>query len=397
MAGALEGVRVVDLSRVLGGPYATQILGDHGADVVKIEPPTGDETRDWGPPFRDGVSAYFTGVNRSKRGMALDVAHPEGRAVLLRLLAQADVVIENFKPGTMEKWGLGYQEVLRERFPRLIHCSLTGFGPDGPFGAFPGYDLMVQAWVGLVSVNGSAESGPLRLGIPLIDMATGMNAVLGVLMALRKRDQTGRGQHVDVSLFDTGLSLMHPHAANWFMAGQDSALTGNAHPSIAPYSLHATSGRSLFLGAGNDRQFRKLCEILGRPDLAQDPRFLKNKDRVANRGALTTALEEAMAGRDGEELALELMRQGVPAGAVLSAGEAMEHAHAAHRGMAAAVEDYRGTGIPVKLSDTPGAVRTKPPAFNADGERVLRDCGFTADEITALREAGVLVSERRKL
>ena len=215
--GALSGLRVIDLSRVLGGPYATQVLGDHGADVIKIEPPLGDETREWGPPFRKradgarGASAYFENINRNKRGLALDLTKREAREVLLKLLANADVLVENFKLGTLEKWGIGFDAVLAKKLPRLVHARITGFGKEGPYGNYPGYDAVVQTMSGLSSANGSPESGPVKLGVPIVDMTAGLNLVIGILLALRERERTGRGQSVEVALFDAGLSILHPH------------------------------------------------------------------------------------------------------------------------------------------------------------------------------------------
>lgn len=393
--GALQGIRVVDLSRVLGGPLAGQILADHGADVVKVEPPQGDETRDWGPPFQGDASSYFLNVNRNKRALALDLRTEGGRGVLLRLLEHADVLIENFKPGTMEGWGLGF-DVLSQRFPRLVHASVTGFGPDGPLGGYPGYDLLAQAWTGMVSVNGSAESGPLRLGMPVVDMATGQNAVIGILLALLERQRSGRGQHVDLTLYDTGISLLHPQAPNWFMSGVRPGLTGNEHPNIAPYSLHRTKGAPVFITVGNNGQFRRLCEVIGRPDLAADERFRTNADRVRNRRVLTEAIEAAICERDGEELAIAMLEAGVPGGAVLPVDKALQHPHTLHRQMVVSAGDYRGVGIPVKLSRTPGSVRTPPPDFNADGAGILAEAGYSGEEIDTLLAEGAVRTERQR-
>src|ERR1700759_589645 len=214
--GALAGLKVIDLTRVLGGPYCTMILSDHGADVIKIEPPQGDEVRDWGPPFHESDASYFIGVNRNKRAIALDLGKPEGKAVLLRLLEGADVLIENFKPGSMEKWGLGYQDVLSQRFPKLIHCRISGFGADGPLGGLPGYDAILQAMTGLMSVNGDASTGPMRYGTPVVDMTTGLYSVVGILMAAYERERSGRGQFIDMTLYDCGMAVVHPQAANFF-------------------------------------------------------------------------------------------------------------------------------------------------------------------------------------
>src|SRR5580658_6322149 len=315
--GALSGVKVIDLTRVLGGPYCTMILSDHGAEVIKIEPPQGDEVRDWGPPFHDGDASYFIGINRNKHAISLDIGKPAGREVLLRLLDGADVLTENFKPGSMEKWGLGYREVLSQRFPGLIHCRISGFGGDGPLGGLPGYDAILQAMTGLMSVNGDASTGPMRLGTAMVDMGTGLYAAIGILMALHERGQSGRGQYLDMTLYDCGMALLHPQAANYFLNGKRPAGTGNPHPNLVPYDKYPTRTCDIFIASGNNGQFRKLCEIIGCPELADDPRFANNGERNVNRIVLTEALRTAFAGHDGNEIALKLIRGGVPAGPVL--------------------------------------------------------------------------------
>ena len=285
--GSLHGLRVVDLSRVLAGPYCTQILADHGADVLKIEPPVGDETRGWGPPFNaQGTASYFQGLNRNKRGSTMDLTQPAERDALLALLAEADVLVENFKTGTMEKWGLGY-EVLRQRFPRLVYCRITGFGADGPLGGLPGYDAAIQALSGIMSVNGEPDARggePLRVGLPVVDMVTGLNAALGVSFALIERERSGLGQFVEVALYDAGLSLLHPHAANHLMDGRIPGRSGNAHPNITPYDTFATGTEKIFLAVGNDKQFATLCRVIGVPGLASDERFANNGQRTRHRG-----------------------------------------------------------------------------------------------------------------
>jgi len=396
ITGALAGIRVIDLTRVLGGPYATQILADHGADVVKIEPPQGDEVRDWGPPFRDGTASYFVGINRNKRLLALDLGQPEGREVLLRLLESADVMIHNFKSGALEKWSLGYEQVLRERFPRLVYCHLTGYGSDGPLGGLPGYDAAVQATAGMMSVNGSTETGPMRMGVPMVDLGMGLNAVIGILLALRHRDRTGRGQALDVSLYDSAVSLLHPQAANYFMSGKVPVPTGNAHPNISPYDRFDTGTKPIFLAVGNDAQFRRLCELMGVPGLAEDPRFVDNAARLVNRAELRAELETLFASRDGEALADELIRNGVPAGAVLNVAEVLESEHARHRGLVVEDGEYRGTGFPVKLSESGAQLRWPPRPFNADGPELLREVGYTDSEIESLCTSGVVPVERRR-
>ncbi|QQS13157.1 MAG: CoA transferase [Rhodospirillales bacterium] len=395
--GALSGLKVIDLSRVLGGPYCAQMLADHGADVVKVEPPLGDETRGWGPPFdAEGISAYFAGINRNKRKIALDLTKPAGRDVLLRLLADADVLIENFKTGTMEKWGIGFDEVLQTRFPRLIHARVTGFGADGPMGGFPGYDAMVQAWAGLVSVNGAPDSGPVRIGVPVVDLATGMNACMGILMALYERQRSGKGQFVDATLYDSAVALHQPHAPNYFMGGLTPKLYGNSHGNLAPYANFPTKGRNIVVGAGNDAQFRKLVQLLGKPELADDPRFRTNKDRVANKPALEAELRDLTKDRDGESFATSLMENGVPSGAVLQVPDVMEHPHTKHRGMVWEKDGYRNVGNPIKLSRTTPVVRSKPRKFGADTRAVLAEAGYNAAEIDAMLAAGTALDTAKK-
>jgi formyl-CoA transferase len=392
--GALAGIRIVDLTRVLGGPYATQLLGDHGAEIVKIEPPQGDEVRDWGPPFHEGDASYFIGVNRNKRSLGLDLSKAEGRAVLLRLLEEADVLIENYKPGTMEKWGIGY-EVLKETFPTLIHCRISGFGGDGPLGGRPGYDAIIQAMVGMFSVNGMPETGQTRVGIPLVDIGTGLYAANAILMAIIERHRSGLGQYLDMTLYDCGLSLMHPHAANHFLDGRVPGLTGNAHPNISPYEKFRTATVEIFIAAGNNATFRRLCSAIGRDDLAGDPRFASNAERVGHRAALTAELEAEFLKEDGEALCDRFMAAGVPAGPLYNTQQVLEHPHTAHRDMRVGEGWYEGTGTPIKFSRTPGGMRSVPPKFGAHSREILAAAGLAADEIEALIEAGVVFETRR--
>ncbi|NOG70717.1 CaiB/BaiF CoA-transferase family protein [Roseicella sp. DB1501] len=396
-AGALAGLRVIDLTRVLGGPYCTMVLSDHGADVIKLEPPQGDEVRDWGPPFDSaGDASYFLGVNRNKRSVGLDLSKPEGREVLLRLLEGADVLIENFKPGSMEKWGLGYEQVLKARFPRLVHCRVSGFGGTGPLGGFPGYDAVLQAMTGLMSINGTETSGPTRLGNPIVDIATGLFSAIGILMALQEREKSGLGQYVDMTLHDCGMALLHPHAANYFLNGKRPKPTGNPHPNLAPYSKFKTKTCEIFVAAGNDPAFRRFCDFLGFPEVAKDPRFATNGARVTNRDALTEILEKRFAEEDGHALTRRMLAAGLPAGPVLHVDEAMAAEHTAHRAMVTELGDYRGLGTPIKLSRTPGGTRAEPPRFAEHTDAVLAARGFSAEELKALRASGVLVEQRRR-
>ena len=393
--GALNGLKIIDLTRVLGGPYCTQIFADHGAQVIKVEPPQGDEVRDWGPPFHEGDASYFIGLNRNKRSIGLDLSQSDGAQILFRLLEDADVLIENLKPGTLERWGLGYQEVLRERFPRLIHCRISGYGGDGPLGGYPGYDAIIQAMAGWFSVNGDPAAGPTRVGIPMVDMGTGLYSAVAVLMALLERQRSGLGQFIDMTLYDCAIALMHPHIINYYLSDKVPGLTGNQHPNLSPYNRYRTRTVDIFVGAGNNRAFRRLCSLLGKPELADDPRFINNSDRNLNRDALTAELESALVKLDGEEICQQLLQGGVPAGPVLDTAQVVQAEHTHHRQMALEKDWYRCTGIPIKFSRTPGKVHSLPPKFSQHGREVLREYGFSEPEMDDYIEKNVLLEQRK--
>lgn len=366
-AGALAGCKVVDLSRVLGGPYCTQILADHGAEVTKIEPPSGDETRGWGPPFLGDTASYFIGVNRNKRGMAVDLSQPAGQELVRTLLADADVLVENFKPGTLEKWGLDYG-TLSAAFPRLVHCRISGFGADGPLGGLPGYDACAQAMCGLMSVNGDADGEATRVGLPVVDMVTGLNAAVGILLALNEREKSGLGQFVDMTLFDCAISLLHPHAANFFYSGKTPQRSGNAHPNIAPYETFETQTGAIFLAVGNNTQFAGLLRVLSAEHLGADPRFVTNAERLKHRDALREALGALLASEDAAVLADKLLRHGVPAAPVLTVPDILSHPHTLHRNMVMHEGDYHAVASPIKLSRTPASLRRLPPKLGEHNE-----------------------------
>jgi crotonobetainyl-CoA:carnitine CoA-transferase CaiB-like acyl-CoA transferase len=385
MTAALTGIRVVDLSRVLAGPLCSQILADHGAAVIKVEPPSGDDTRTLGPPFNDdGDAAYFSALNRGKDCISVDLSKAAGRNIVEKLLDTADVLIENFLPGTMEKWGLSYADVLKQRYPRLIYCCISGFGSDGPLGGLPGYDAVLQAICGLMSVNGEQASGPTRVGVPIVDHLTGYTALTGILLALHERNQSGRGQRVDVTLFDTALSLLVPHAANLLESGKEPGLLGSAHPNISPYDRFKCADGEIFLGIMNRGQFERFCVVVERPDLISDARFSNNALRIEHRQALRGEIERSLGAMTRSGLCNRLMANGVPAGPVNSVSEAISQPHARHRQMVVRRDGYGGIGLPVRLMRTPGQPGANPRPFNADARSVLKDAGYSADEVEQL-------------
>jgi crotonobetainyl-CoA:carnitine CoA-transferase CaiB-like acyl-CoA transferase len=379
---ALDGIKVLDLTRVLGGPYSTQILADHGAEVIKVESNLGDEVRGWGPPFVNDMASYFINVNRNKRSVAIDLTKPEGKSIILQLLNTSDVLIENFKTGTMEKWGLGYEKILKIKFPKLIHCRISGFGEKGPLGGAPGYDAIVQAMTGMMSINGHEDGGNVRVGIPMVDMGTGLYATIGILMALQERNKSGLGQFIDMSLYDSALSLMHPHTGNYFLSGKPGKATGNAHPNISPYDKFKTATNEIFMGIGNDAGFARLCKALGLEKLITDKRFISNGDRVKNRLELTEYLEDALSQVDGVEFSEKLLSAGVPAGPVRNIEEALNHPQTLERKMTVSKDDYKGVASPIKFSRSKSVnVKYTPPKIGQHTKEVLIEAGYKENEI----------------
>ena len=389
-APALHGLRVVDLTRVLAGPLCTQMLADNGAQVVKVEPPGGDETRHLGPPYDEsGHSAYFAALNRGKKAISLDLSQPAAQEVLHRLLQDADVLVENFLPGTMEKWGLGYEAVLAARYPRLIYCAISGFGRDGPLGGLPGYDAVLQAQCGLMSINGESATGATRMGIPIVDHLTGYVALTGILMAVCSRQQSGAGQRVEATLYDTALSLLLPHASNWFASRKAPGLLGSAHPNIAPYDKFRARDGHVFIGILNDGQFRRFSQHIGCPGLPDDARFHANADRIAHRQALKDIIESAIAAHDCEPLCEALMRVGVPAGVVNDVPQALAQAHCAHRQMVIRQGTFTALRGPARLYGTPAVPGAPPPVFSQHADEVLADLGFNEAQREEMYRRGV--------
>jgi crotonobetainyl-CoA:carnitine CoA-transferase CaiB-like acyl-CoA transferase len=391
--GPLHGVRVLDLSRVLAGPFATMMLADLGADVVKIESPEGDDTRRWGPPWVGGESAYFTCVNRNKRDLVLDFRHDAARDALRRLVATADVLIENFKVGTMERWGLGY-ESLREIRPELVYCSITGYGRTGPHAHLPGYDPILEAVGGFMSINGEEGGRPLKVGVAVIDVLAGSHAAFGITAALAHAWRTGEGQRVDLSLFESSLAALANQASAYLMGGVVHPRLGNAHPHIVPTNSYATVDGPVMVCVGNDPQFRKLTELLGAPELAADPRFATNPDRVAHRDDLDVALRALFAVRSGRELTERANAVGVPVAPILELDEVFEHPQVAARDMLLDIDHptagrFKQVGFPVKLDRTPPSLRYPPPLLGQHTIEVLREAGLADDEIATITGAPV--------
>ncbi|MEV1248404.1 CoA transferase [Nonomuraea sp. NPDC049750] len=368
--GALSGLLVADFSRVLAGPYATMLLADLGADVVKVERPgAGDDTRSWGPPHAGGVATYFLAVNRNKRSIALDLRDPADLEVARALAARADVLVENFKPGTMDRLGLGH-DALREVNPGLVYCSITGFGA-GKGADLPGYDLIAQAVGGLMSVTGEPDGPGTKAGVALVDVITGLHAGLGVLAALRHRDATGQGQRVSVSLLSSLLSALTNHASGYAAAGVVPKAMGNRHPSIVPYEVFQAADRPIVIAAGNDRQFRALCEVLGRADLADDPRFAANTGRVADREELVAELDRTLGTRTADEWFAALTPAGVPCGPINTLDAAF--AFAAELGLEPLAGDQ--VANPIGLGATPPEYRLPPPSLGQDADWVREILG----------------------
>jgi crotonobetainyl-CoA:carnitine CoA-transferase CaiB-like acyl-CoA transferase len=391
----LDGLVVLDFSRVLAGPYCTMQLADLGARVIKIEQPGGgDDTRAWGPPFVGGESAYFLSVNRNKESLALDLKHARARSILEALLSRADVLVENFRPGTMERLGLAY-DIVAARHPRVVYCSISGFGQTGPRRAEAGYDAMMQAEGGLMSITGEAGGPPFRLGVAIGDIATGMFAVQGILAALIARGRTGRGQRVDIAMLDAVTALLTYQASSAFATGKTPQRMGNRHPSIAPYDTFSASDGDFVLSVGNDDQFRRFADVLKRPALASDPRFLTNADRVRNYDALRAEIDALLATWKRSDLLSALTGAGVPVGAVRSVTEALADPQLAAREMIVPLEHatagpIRVLGTPLKLSDTPAAVRTPPPTLGQHTRSILKsDVGLSDDEVRMLADLKV--------
>ncbi len=406
---ALDGIKVLDLSRVLAGPWCTQILADLGADVVKIERPgVGDDTRTWGPPFVKDANgndtdqaSYFTACNRNKRSVTIDMATPEGQALLKQMAAQADIVVENFKTGGLKQYGLD-QETLRAAHPRLIYCSVTGFGHDGPYAERAGYDLMIQAMTGMMSITGRPDDvpggGPLRVGVALTDLFTGVYASTAILAALQVRDRTGEGQHIDMALLDVGMAILANQASAFLNTGKAPQRQGNSHPSLAPYQDFHTQDGSMLLAIGNNGQFARFCEAAGHAEWAADARFATNTLRVKHREVLIPLMQEVTRTRTTAAWVTLLEDKAVPCGPINDIAQAFDDAQVKSRGLAVTMPRDAGDGIasitgvasPLRLAATPPVLRHAPPALGQHTQEVLAEMGIDAARFEALRSAGVV-------
>ena len=407
MPGALSHIRVLDLSRVLAGPWCTQNLADLGADVIKVEKPgSGDDTRAWGPPYlKDaggndtGESAYYLSCNRGKRSLALDIAHPEGRRVVRELARHCDVLVENFKVGGLAKYGLDWDS-LRTLNPRLVYCSITGFGQDGPYAARAGYDFIVQGMGGLMSVTGEPDGvpggGPQKVGVAVADLFTGMYATVAVLAALTFRERSGEGQHIDLSLLDAQVAMLANQNMNYLTTGQAPARRGNAHPNIVPYQTFATADGHVILAIGNDAQFRRFCELAGCGALADDARFAANRDRVANRAALVPLLEPLLRQRSTHAWVEALEDAGVPCGPINRLGEVFADPQVRHRGMRIDLPHALAGSVPlvanpIRLSASPLEYASAPPLLGQHTNEILHELlGLPQAELARLRDQGVI-------
>ncbi len=404
-SGPLAGLRVFDLTRILAGPTCTQLLGDLGADIIKIERPgQGDDTRKWGPPYIKDTkgedtkeSAYYLSSNRNKRSLAIDISKPEGQALAKRLIAQSDILVENYKVGGLAKYGLSYQD-LKDEFPRLIYCSITGFGQTGPYAPRAGYDYLAQGIGGIMSLTGESDGAPMKVGVGIADVMCGMYASSAILAALHHRTQTGKGQHIDLALLDTQVSWLVNEGLNYLTSGKVPTRLGNEHANIVPYKVMPAADGFFILAVGNDRQFKSFCDYAGAPELAEDPRFVTNSDRVKNREALYAVLPEVTQRKTQQEWVEGLAAIHVPSGPVNTLDQVFEDPQVQARGMKLTMPypDAQSGEVdlianPIKYSGTPVTYRRPPPTAGQHSEEVLKELlELTHDEIAGLRDSGVI-------
>ena len=394
-SGPLNGVRVLDLSRVLAGPYATMMLGDLGADVIKVEQPgKGDDTRAWGPPWAGTESAYYLSVNRNKRGITLDLKSAEGQAIVRELASQCDIVVENFKLGALDRMGIGYEQ-LREINPRLIWATVSGYGPDGPWADRPGYDFVAQGESGIMAITGVPDGEPMKVGVAIVDITTGLFTVSAILAALHAREAMGVGQKIDTSLMTSAVAWLANVGQSHLVSGKPARRFGNAHANIVPYQVFKARDQHMTIAVGNDKQFRALCEVLGRGEIADDDRFRTNPLRVEHRDTLIELLQSVFETRDADEWLDGCYRVGIPSGKINSVEQVFEHPQVLARDMLVEIAHpeagmLKMAGIPYELSNTPATVRLAPPLLGQHTDDVLRELGRDDIEIRRLHESGIV-------
>lgn len=389
--GALQGITIIDLSRVLAGPFCTMILGDLGAEVIKVENVgNGDDTRGWGPPFVGGESAYFLCANRNKESITLNLKSEMGKGVLKKLVSHADIVVQNFKPGTLERMGLGY-EVLQEVKEDIILASISGFGQNGPASHLPGYDYMIQAMSGLMSITGGRDEEPAKVGVAISDVLTGLFTCIGILAALHHRNRTGEGQEIDISLFDSQLAALVNVASNYLCTGELPERLGNQHPNIVPYQVFSAEDGDLVVAVGNDEQFHKFCLLLGRQELSSLERYKTNAARLQYKDELVNIIAKEMKKKKKEEWKQLLDKSGIPNGPILNVKEALEAEQAVARDMTIhmehpTIENLKLVGSPLKLSKTPVQMQKHPPLYGEHTEKILKKLGYSQEVIMKMTE-----------
>jgi len=390
----LEGIKVLDLSRALAGPYCTMLLGDMGADVIKIERPgKGDDSRAWGPPFIEGESAYFLSVNRNKKSITLNLKSEKGKEILFKLIKTSDVLIETNRPGVMEKLGLSFEEVKKIN-PKIVYCSISGFGQSGPYKLRPGFDQVIQGMGGLMSITGEENRPPIKVGVAITDVGAGMYAAIGILAALLRRDKTGEGEYIDVSMLDGTISWLTYQSGRYFASGEVPKPMGSGHPLIVPYQAFKTKDIHINIAVGNDSLWRKFCETMGL-DIADDPKFSTNAKRVENKGELIKILNEILSKKTGKEWLEILNKAGIPCGPIYKLNDMFSDPHVLSRGMVSEIEHPKAgrikvTGVPIKFKNSPGKIRLHPPLLGENNFEILEEIGYKREEIEKFKEEGVI-------
>ena len=395
MAKALEGIKVLDLSRALAGPYCTMMLADMGAEVIKLEMPgRGDDSRSWGPPFVEGESAYFMSINRNKKSITLNMKSDKSTEIIHKLIKQSDVLVENFRPGAMERLGLGYERV-KEMNPRIIYCSISGFGQDGPYRMLPGFDQVLQGMGGLMSITGELGGPPIKVGVAIADISGGMFASNGILVALYNREKTGKGQMVDVSLLDSQVAWLTYRAGAYFASGEIPQPMGSGHPVIVPYQAFKAKDVFINIAVGNDQLWERFCKAVGLENVMNDPKFATNAKRVENREEIVKIISDLIVTRDGEEWLKIITDAGVPCGPIYTVDKIFADPQVLHREMVKELDHPKAgkikvTGIPIKLSDTPGEVETAPPVLGQHTQEVLTELGYSDQDLEKLKQENVI-------